>query len=57
MFRGKLDTTEDEIEREVRRSRDYQDAKEEEITGENGAVKRIYKKLQKVTINTFKNSI
>ena len=48
MFRGKLDTTEAEIEREVRRSRDYQDAKEEEITGKNGAVKRIYKKLQKV---------
>ena len=48
MFRGKLDTTEDEIEREVRRSKDYQDAKEEEITGKNGAVKRIYKKLQKV---------
>ena len=48
MFRGKLDTTEQDIEREVRRSKDYQDAKEEEITGKNGAVKRIYKKLKKV---------
>ena len=49
-FEGRLKTTEAEIEREVRKHKFYQDLKEEEITGESGAVKRIYKKLQ--TINS-----
>ena len=47
-FRGNLKTTEQDIEREVRRSKDFEELKEEEITGENGAVKRIYNKLKTV---------
>ena len=47
-FTGNLKTTEKDIERAVRQSKDYQDLKEEEITGKNGAVKRIYSKLQKI---------
>ena len=43
MFRGKLDTTEDDIERAVRRSKYYEEAEEDEIAE---AVQRIYEKLQ-----------
>ncbi len=44
-FRGNLKTTEQDIEREVKKSKDYQDAKSEEITK---ATKRIFKKLKTV---------
>ena len=44
-FRGNLKTTKEDIEKEVRRDKDYLEAKEEEITK---AVDRIYEKLQKV---------
>ena len=47
MFQGKLKTTKDEIEKEVRKSDDYVEATDEEIAT---AVDRIYKKLQ--TINS-----
>lgn len=43
MFRGKVDTTEKEIERALRRSKYYREAEDEEITK---AVERIYEKLQ-----------
>ena len=43
MFRGKLDTTQDDIERAVRRSKYYEEAEEDEIAE---AVERIYEKLQ-----------
>ena len=44
-FRGNLKTTKQEIEFEVRRDKDYIEAKEKDITK---AVDRIYNKLQKV---------
>ena len=44
-FRGNLKTTKQDIDREVRRDKDYLDAKDTEITK---AVDRIYDKLQKV---------
>ena len=44
-FRGNLKTTKEDIEKEVRRDKDYLEAKEEEITK---AIDRIYEKLQKV---------
>ena len=44
-FKGNLKTTKQDIEREVRRDKDYLDAKDSEITK---AVDRIYSKLQKV---------
>ena len=44
-FRGNLKTTKEDIEKEVRRDKDYIDAKEEEILK---AIDRIYEKLQKV---------
>ena len=47
IFQGKLKTTKDEIEKEVRKSDDYAEATDEEIAT---AVDRIYKKLQ--TINS-----
>ena len=47
MFQGKLKTTKEEIEKEVRKSDDYVEATDEEIAT---AVDRIYKKLQ--TINS-----
>lgn len=47
IFQGKLKTTKDEIEKEVRKSDDYVEATDEEIAT---AVDRIYKKLQ--TINS-----
>ena len=47
MFQGKLKTTKDEIEKEVRKSDDYAEATDEEIAT---AVDRIYEKLQ--TINS-----
>ena len=47
-FRGNLKTTEADIEKEVRKADFYKDLKETEITGENGAVKRIFKKLKTV---------
>ncbi len=43
MFRGKLETTEKQIQFEVQRSKFYKDAEEEEI---EKAVERIYDKLQ-----------
>ena len=52
-FRGNLKTTEADIEKEVRRSPDYENATEAEITGKTGAVKRIYKKLQTVNSETL----
>lgn len=47
MFQGKLKTTKDEIEKEVRKSDDYAEATDKEIAT---AVDRIYEKLQ--TINS-----
>ena len=47
IFQGKLKTTKEEIEKEVRKSDDYVEATDEEIAT---AVDRIYKKLQ--TINS-----
>lgn len=47
MFQGKLKTTKEEIEKEVRKSDDYAEATDEEIAT---AVDRIYEKLQ--TINS-----
>ena len=44
-FRGNLKTTKQDIEKEVRKDKDYEDAKDEEITK---AIDRIYKKLQQV---------
>ena len=44
-FEGKLNTTKEEIEKEVRKSDDYEEATDEEITT---AVDRIYDKLQKI---------
>ena len=44
-FRGKLKTTKQDIEREVRQDKDYLEAKDTDITK---AVDRIYNKLQKV---------
>ena len=44
-FKGNLKTTKQDIEREVRRDKDYLDAKDADITK---AVDRIYSKLQKV---------
>ncbi len=44
-FRGNLKTTKEDIEKEVRKDKDYEEAKEKEITN---AVERIYKKLQQV---------
>ena len=55
MFRGKLDTTKEDIEKAVRNSPDYENAKEDEITNsENGAVVRIYNKLQTVNSEYLK---
>lgn len=51
MFRGKAKTTEKDIEKAVKRSKYYKDAKPEEITK---ATKRIYEKLQVVNSETFK---
>ena len=45
MFRGNLKTTKQDIEKEVRRDKDYEEADEKEITK---AIDRIYEKLQKV---------
>ncbi len=45
MFRGKVDTTEKNIERALRRSKYYKEAEDKEITK---ATERIYKKLQVV---------
>ena len=50
-FRGNLKTTKQDIEKEVRRDKDYADAKEEEILK---AIDRIYKKLQKVNSEYLK---
>ena len=50
-FKGHLDTTEDDIERAVRRSKYYEDAMEDEI---NTAVDRIYEKLQIVNSEYMK---
>ena len=50
-FRGNLKTAKQDIEREVRMSRDYEDAKEKDITK---AVDRIYEKLQKINAETLK---
>ena len=47
-FRGNLKTTDEDIEREVRKLPEYANAKEEEITGKTGAVQRISKKLKTV---------
>ena len=44
-FRGKLKTTKQDIEKEVRKDDDYKDAKEKEI---ENAINRIYGKLQQV---------
>lgn len=51
MFRGKLDTTVEEIERAVGRSKYYKEADEEEITK---AAERIYDKLQVVNSEYLK---
>ena len=45
MFKGKLKTTTQDIEKEVRKDKDYEEADEQEITK---AVERIYGKLQQV---------
>ena len=50
-FRGNLKTTKEDIEKEVRRSDDYEDAEEETITK---AVDRIYEKLQKINSESLK---
>ncbi|MBR0427505.1 MAG: hypothetical protein IJK18_04840 [Clostridia bacterium] len=44
-FRGNLKTTKDDIEKAVRKDKDYQDAQDTDITK---AINRIYEKLQKV---------
>lgn len=51
MFRGKLDTTEKQIQIEVKRQKFYEDAEDEEI---EIAVERIYKKLQIVNSEYIK---
>ena len=51
MFKGKLDTTVEEIERAVEKSKYYQDADEDEITK---AAERIYDKLQVVNSEYLK---
>ena len=50
-FKGKIDTTEEDIEKEVRRSEFYEEATDEEITI---AVERIYEKLQTVNSEYMK---
>ncbi len=51
MFRGKLKTKQEEIEKAVEKSKYYKDAKPEEITK---AAERIYEKLQIVNSEYFK---
>ena len=51
MFRGKLDTTVEDIAREMRRSDDYEDADDKEI---EKASERVWEKLQKVNSEYLK---
>lgn len=51
MFRGKLDTTEDDITRALEKSKYYKDSTEKEI---KTAATRIYNKLQVVNSESFK---
>ena len=51
MFRGKLDTTEDDITRALEKSKYYKDSTEKEI---ETAANRIYNKLQVVNSESFK---
>ncbi len=50
-FKGKIDTTEEDIEKEVRRSEFYEEATDDEISI---AVERIYEKLQTVNSEYMK---
>ena len=51
MFRGKLDTTQEDIEKAMERSKYYKDAKEEEIKKN---AKQVLEKLQTVNSEGFK---
>lgn len=45
MFKGKKDTTENDIKRAMKKSKDYEDSKDEDI---DKAAERVYEKLQKI---------
>ena len=51
MFRGKIDTTVEDVERALRVSKYYKDSKDEEITKDS---KRIFDKIQVVNSESFK---